>query len=61
MQIVERETGRALLPVMTDIVDGHIAPLDQCSVQAGPAVNSDMRQRLESVADQRSITARCSG
>ena len=32
VQIVERDTGRRVLPVMADIVDGHLVPLDQCSV-----------------------------
>jgi DNA-binding HxlR family transcriptional regulator len=51
VQIVERETGRPVLPMMADIADGHLVPLDQCSVQAGPAASAGMRQRLGSMAD----------
>lgn len=51
VQIVERETGRPVLPVMVDIADGHLVPLDQCSVQAGPAASAGMRQRLGAMAD----------
>ncbi|WP_448120577.1 winged helix-turn-helix transcriptional regulator [Pseudomonas veronii] len=47
VQIVERETGRPVLPMMADIADGRLVPLDQCSVQAGPAASAGMRQRLE--------------
>ncbi|SDI75287.1 winged helix-turn-helix transcriptional regulator [Pseudomonas panipatensis] len=52
VQIVERETGRPVLPVMADIADGHLVPLDQCRVQAGPAASAGMRKRLGSMADQ---------
>ncbi|MCU1750355.1 winged helix-turn-helix transcriptional regulator [Pseudomonas sp. 6D_7.1_Bac1] len=51
VQIVERETGRPVRPMMADIADGHLVPLDQCSVQAGPAASAGMRQRLGSMAD----------
>ncbi|WP_219731377.1 helix-turn-helix domain-containing protein, partial [Pseudomonas sp. FW306-02-H06C] len=51
VQIVERKTGRPVLPMMADITDGHLVPLDQCSVQAGPAASAGMRQRLGSMAD----------
>lgn len=49
VQIVERETGRPVRPVMADIADGHLVPLDQCSVQAGPAASAGMRQRLSAL------------
>lgn len=52
VQIVERETGRPVLPVMADIADGRLVPLDQCSVQAGPAASAGMRQRFGCVADR---------
>lgn len=52
VQIVERETGRPVLPVMVDIADGRLVPLDQCSVQAGPAASAGMRQRFGSMADR---------
>ena len=51
VQIVERETGRPVLPMMADVADGRLVPLDQCSVQAGPAASAGMRQRLGSMAD----------
>ena len=51
VQIVERETGRSVLPMMADIADGHLVPLDQCSVRAGPAASAAMRERLGSIAD----------
>ncbi|MES2821408.1 MAG: helix-turn-helix domain-containing protein [Pseudomonadota bacterium] len=51
VQLVERETGRPVLPVMADIADGHLVPLDRCSVRAGPAASAAMRQRLASLAD----------
>lgn len=52
VQIVERETGRPVLPVMADIADGRLVPMDQCSVQAGPAASAGMRQRFGCVADR---------
>lgn len=51
VQIVERKTGRPVLPMMADIADGHLVPLDQCTVQAGPAASAYMRQRLGAMAD----------
>lgn len=52
VQIVERETGRPVLPVMADIADGRLVPLDQCSVQAGPAASAGIRQRFGCMADR---------
>ncbi|UHH29299.1 helix-turn-helix transcriptional regulator [Pseudomonas veronii] len=52
VQIVERETGRPVLPMMADVADGRLVPLDQCSVQAGPAASAGMRQRFGCVADR---------
>lgn len=52
VQIVERETGRPVLPVMADVADGRLVPLDQCSVQAGPAASAGMRQRFGCMADR---------
>lgn len=51
VQIVERKTGRPVLPMMADIADGHLVPLDQCTVQAGPAASAYMRQRLGAMTD----------
>lgn len=51
VQIVERKTGRPVRPMMADIADGHLVPLDQCSVQAGPAASAYMRQRLGAMVD----------
>lgn len=51
VQIVERETGRPVLPMMADVADGRLVPLDRCSVQAGPAASTGMRQRLGSMAE----------
>jgi DNA-binding HxlR family transcriptional regulator len=51
VQIVERETGRPVLPMMADIANGHLVPLDQCSVCAGPAASAAMRERLGSIAE----------
>lgn len=51
VQLVERKTGRPVLPMMADIADGRLVPLDQCSVQAGPSASAGMRQRLGSMAD----------
>lgn len=51
VQLVERKTGRPVLPMMADIADGRPVPLDQCSVQAGPSASAGMRQRLGSMAD----------
>ncbi|MET1077231.1 MAG: helix-turn-helix domain-containing protein [Pseudomonas sp.] len=50
VQIVERKTGRPVRPMMADIADGHLVPVDQCGVQAGPAASAGMRQRLGSKA-----------
>lgn len=47
VQIVERGSGRPLQPMMVDKADGRLVPLDQCTVQAGPAASAGMRQRLE--------------
>lgn len=33
--------------MMVDVADGRLVPLDQCTVQAGPAASAGMRQRLE--------------
>lgn len=51
VQIVERKTGRPVRPMMADIADGHLVPLDQCTVQAGPAASAYMRQRLGAMVD----------
>jgi len=46
VQLVERETGLAVQPVMADLASGRLVPLQACTVQAGPAASASMRQRL---------------
>lgn len=46
VQLVERATGRRVRQMMAYIADGHSVPLDQCTVQAGPAASDQMRLRL---------------
>lgn len=46
VQIVERETGKPVQLMMADIADGHLVPLAQCTVQAGPAASAGMRHRM---------------
>ncbi|MGE8352797.1 MAG: winged helix-turn-helix transcriptional regulator [Pseudomonas protegens] len=51
VQLVERESGRPVQPVMVDVADGHLVPLQACTVQAGPAASVGMRQRLMAMAE----------
>ena len=51
VQLIERESGRPVQPVMADKVDGHLVPLQDCTVQAGPAASASMRQRFASMTD----------
>ena len=51
VQIVERETGRLVQLMAADTAGGHLVPLAQCTVQAGPAASAGMRQRLRAIAD----------
>ncbi|PYB99216.1 transcriptional regulator [Pseudomonas protegens] len=51
VQLVERESGRPVQPVMVDIADGHLVPLQACTVQAGPAASVGMRQRLMAMVE----------
>ncbi|ROL76575.1 transcriptional regulator [Pseudomonas protegens] len=51
VQLVERESGRPVQPVMVDVADGHLVPLQACTVQAGPAASAGMRQRLMAMAE----------
>ncbi|WP_416757153.1 winged helix-turn-helix transcriptional regulator [Pseudomonas sp. BNK-6] len=51
VQLVERESGRPVQPVMVDVADGHLVPLQACTVQAGPAASVGMRQRLMAMVE----------
>ena len=51
VQLIERESGRPVQPVMADRVDGHLVALQDCTVQAGPAASASMRQRFASMTD----------
>ncbi|BAQ75207.1 MULTISPECIES: winged helix-turn-helix transcriptional regulator [Pseudomonas] len=51
VQLIERESGRPVHPVMADRVDGHLVALQDCTVQAGPAASASMRQRFASMTD----------
>ncbi|MFJ7141198.1 winged helix-turn-helix transcriptional regulator [Pseudomonas protegens] len=51
VQLVERESGRPVQPVMVDVANGHLVPLQACTVQAGPAASVGMRQRLMAMAE----------
>lgn len=51
VQLVERESGRLVQPVMVDVADGHLVPLQACTVQAGPAASAGMRQRLMTMVE----------
>ena len=45
VELVERETGRPVQPAFAN-TDGQVVPLDQCTLQAGPAASTGMRERL---------------
>lgn len=51
VQLVERETGLAVQPVMAEVASGRLVALQACTVQAGPAASASMRQRLGATAD----------
>ncbi|NBF09758.1 winged helix-turn-helix transcriptional regulator [Pseudomonas sp. Fl4BN1] len=51
VQIVQRATGQPVQTVMVAVVDGQLVPLEECTVQAGPAASASMRERLAGVAD----------
>ncbi|MEN5094011.1 helix-turn-helix domain-containing protein [Pseudomonas protegens] len=51
VQLVERESGRPVQPVMVDVADGRLVPLQACTVQAGPAASDGMRQRLMAMVE----------
>lgn len=51
VQLVERESGRPVQPVMVDVADGHLVPLQACTVQAGPVASVGMRQRLMAMVE----------
>jgi len=50
VQLIERESGRPVQPVMADMADGRLVPLQDCTVQAGPAASASMRQRFATTA-----------
>ena len=45
VELVERKTGRPVQPAFAN-TDGQVVPLDQCTLQAGPAASTGMRERL---------------
>ncbi|NBF03996.1 transcriptional regulator [Pseudomonas sp. Fl5BN2] len=51
VQIVQRATGQPVQTVMVAVVNGQLVPLEECTVQAGPAASASMRERLAGVAD----------
>ncbi|WLI04040.1 MULTISPECIES: winged helix-turn-helix transcriptional regulator [Pseudomonas] len=53
VQVVERGSARVLEPMMVDVVDGRVVPWEACTLQAGPAASSGMRERLTSLAQPR--------
>ena len=46
VEVVERDSTRALVPMMVDMVDGRVVPWDACTLQPGPAASTGMRERL---------------
>ncbi|CRM79087.1 winged helix-turn-helix transcriptional regulator [Pseudomonas marginalis] len=49
VELVERDTGRPVQPMLAS-AEGHIVPLEDCVLQAGPAASTGMRERLASLA-----------
>ena len=45
VEMVARDTGQPVQPVMAS-AEGQVVPLDQCTLQAGPAASTGMRERL---------------
>ena len=50
VEVVERATGLPVQPAMANAA-GQCVPLDQCTIQAGPAASAGMRQRLGAMPD----------
>lgn len=46
VQVVETASGRPVQLTMFGVLDDQVLPLDQCTLQAGPAASEEMRQRL---------------
>ncbi|WP_430444908.1 MAG: winged helix-turn-helix transcriptional regulator [Pseudomonas piscis] len=46
VQIVERATGRPVQPAMMDVQGHQLVPLQDCTVQVGPAASASMRERF---------------
>lgn len=58
VQLVERTSGRPVRSFMAALADGRTVPLEQCSVQAGPAASEEMRQRLAVMPERSELPAR---
>ncbi|HCF2364073.1 transcriptional regulator, partial [Pseudomonas aeruginosa] len=43
---------------MAALADGRTVPLEQCTVQAGPAASEEMRQRLAAMPERSELPAR---
>ena len=54
LQMVDAATARVVAVAVVDVARGNIVPLDQCSVQAGPAASEGMQERLAMVHAKRS-------
>ncbi|TFY87960.1 transcriptional regulator [Pseudomonas kairouanensis] len=52
VELVARDTGQPVQPVMAS-AEGQVVPLDQCTLQAGPAASTGMRERLAPLAIKR--------
>ncbi|MEB5265626.1 helix-turn-helix domain-containing protein [Pseudomonas aeruginosa] len=58
VQLVERTSGRPVRSFMAALADGRMVPLEQCTVQAGPAASEEMRQRLAAMPERSELPAR---
>ena len=58
VQLVERTSGRPVRSFMAALADGRTVPLEQCTVQAGPAASEEMRQRLAAMPERSELPAR---
>ncbi|KAF1057198.1 MAG: putative HTH-type transcriptional regulator [Pseudomonas citronellolis] len=52
VQLIERATGRPVLPAMQDAEDGRLVPLEACTIEAGPAADAAMRARLANLGER---------
>lgn len=61
VQLVERTSGRPVRSFMAALADGRTVPLEQCTVQAGPAASEEMRQRLAAMPEPERATGSMNG